>query len=389
MGQAKNLMMDYEDKLHILENLIYLFSNSAFNDDIQSKIIIPEIYEIRNLLNKIDSQSSYNVAFVSNLFTENFTNISNQLYKLLEQNNIDNRNTEEFKFNLHALSRKLRSELRQIKDYLKKHINERQSIFNSEKYYNEQIKELERQKQDLQNYLNQQKDIEGKTLEEIASHKKEIKEKEIALIKANEQIKNYQKELEEKKKQENVIVEWNSKIKSTFTELTLCLAPIKNEHFRLNCMFWIYSGLIAIIIISIVLLEIFVFCKLSALNEFPEFKNYLGAIIPLPVFGGLLWAFIIQINRTQRQLVVLAKHIHEIRYVEGLLLSLNSLSSDINDSTRRVNVAIDRLLENHLNESSSTGKINEANIVSEEKKDTVPIDVVIKLLKDVKGIVKE
>ena len=69
--------------------------------------------------------------------------------------------------------------------------------------------------------------------------------------------------------------------------------------------------------------------------------------------------------------MILAKHIHEIRYIEGLLLTINTLSPNINDSTKRVNVAIDRLLENHLNKSSYTGIINEENILAEEKKDSI------------------
>ena len=101
----------------------------------------------------------------------------------------------------------------------------------------------------------------------------------------------------------------------------------------------------------------------------------------------MLWAFIIQLSRSQRQLVILAKHIHEIKYIEGLLLSISSLSSNINDSTKRVNLAIDRLLDNHLNQSSITGTINEESILNEEKKDVVPIDLVIKLLKEAKGYI--
>ena len=133
--------------------------------------------------------------------------------------------------------------------------------------------------------------------------------------------------------------------------------------------------------------KIYIFCKLHKSDTFPEWKNYFAAIIPLPVFGGLLWAFIIQLNRTQRQLLILAKHIHEIKYIEGLLISINSLSLNINESTKRVNQAIDRLLENHLNSNSTSDSITEKSIIQEEKKDTVPIDIVLKLLKEAKGLV--
>lgn len=173
----------------------------------------------------------------------------------------------------------------------------------------------------------------------------------------------------------------------TFEELTKCLSPIKHEHTRLNRLFWIYSILTSLVVIVIVSLETYIFCKLHNSVVFPEWKNYVAAITPIPVFGGLLWAFIIQLNRTQRQLLVLAKHIHEIKYIEGLLLSMNSLSLDINDSTKRVNKAIDQLLENHLNGKINTNTLTEEQVINEEKKDLVPIDIVLKLLKDSKGLV--
>lgn len=82
----------------------------------------------------------------------------------------------------------------------------------------------------------------------------------------------------------------------------------------------------------------------------------------------------------------LAKHIHEIEYVEGLLLSLNSLSVDINDSMKRVNSAIDRLLDNHLSIGIKHSKYDEESIVKEEKKDMIPTDIIFKLLKEIKGL---
>jgi hypothetical protein len=386
MGNAKKQMMEYEENLSILDNLLTLLSNDNL-DDLYDNQIIRDIFETRAMINSLDLKLITSIDFVINLFTEDFLKIYTQFCELLDSVDLEIDINEGFKSEFSRLIRILGYEIKHIKSTLQIYFSNKQNIYNSEKYYHEQIKELEDQKNILETFLKHQKDIDGKTKEEIEYHKKQVKEKEIALLKANDQIKNYQKELEEKKKQENAVVEWNTKIKSAFTELTTCLSPIKNEHFRLNLMFWIYSGLITIFLFFIVALEINTFCKLNNTLLFPDWKNYLASIIPIPVFGGLIWAFIIQANRTQRQLVILAKHIHEIRYIEGLLLTINTLSPDINDSTKRVNVAIDRLLENHLNESSNTGIMNEENILAEEKKDTVPIDIVLKLLKEAKGII--
>ena len=389
MGQAKRQMMDYEDSLILLSNLISILSDDKLEDLFDDKIT-QDIIDVREMINGLDSNLVSNINTLRNIFNEEFHKMYHQLFVLVDSvefgtNINDNRFNSDFK----SLMRDIGIEIRQIKSKLQDYYSTRQNIYNSEKYYHERIKELEEQKNKLELFLKHQMDNDGKTKGEILDHKKQIKEKEIALIKANDQIKNYQKELEEKKKQENAVVEWNNKIKSTFTELTNCLSPIKDEHFRLNLMFWIYSGLIVVFLIFIVLLEINIFFKLNEATGFPDWRSYIASIIPIPVFGGLLWAFIIQANRTQRQLVILAKHIHEIRYIEGLLLTINTLSPDINDSTKRVNLAIDRLLENHLNESSYTGIMNEENILAEEKKDSVPIDVVLKLLKETKGILNK
>ena len=84
-------------------------------------------------------------------------------------------------------------------------------------------------------------------------------------------------------------------------------------------------------------------------------------------------------NRAQRQMVMLVENIHNVEYIEGLLLSLNTLSPSIENAVKRINEAIDRLLTNHLSIKDAT--INEESILKEEKKDLVPLDTVLKLLK--------
>ena len=339
------------------------------------------------MIYNIDNKSINIIRFISDIFSSDFQDNSSEFIHLFDTE-VESKYFDSSLMNKASrILRRLHPEIRRIKEVLSSSISRKDLVYNSEDYYKEQLAHLEKQKDDLLKYIERKDSLEGKTKEEIAEHKKEIEEKEFELSVANEKIKSYQKELEEKKKQENAIVEWNSKIKDTFKELTDCLRPINSEHKRLNKMFWIYTVSSVVVALLIVALEIFVFCKLKESTGFPDFEDYLAAIVPIPVFGGLLWAFIIQLNRTQRQLVILAKHIHEITYIEGLLLSINSLSSNINDSTKRVNIAIDRLLDNHLSKSSKAGIINEESILKEEKKDVVPIDLVIKLLKEAKNII--
>lgn len=387
MGQAKKRLMEYENGLTIIERLISLYSSNIF-DNIDKEEIIYELMDLKKRIRSLDNNSMNSIEFISNLLNDDFHHLYFNLSNIHES--IESHKepfSEKTSNQIENITKRLQLTIRQIKDQLNNYFHKTKNIYNSEKYYNEQIHDLENQKNELQEYLVHQKNIEGKSQEEIAKNKRVIKEKEVSLLKANEQIKQYQTELEEKKKSENAIVEWNSKIKSTFEELTVCLSPVKDEHTRLNRMFWVYSILTTLVIITIVSLEFYIFSKLYNSTDFPSWKNYFAAITPIPVFGGLLWAFTIQTNRTQRQLLIIAKHIHEIKYIEGLLLSINSLSLNINESTERVNNAINRLLENHLNRNSTSNEITEETIIKEENKDSVPIDIVLKLLKEAKGII--
>lgn len=263
-----------------------------------------------------------------------------------------------------------------LKNELSHELISRPTVFNSEEYYEDRIKQLEAQKKRLEQELKKEQE-ESKINQE---------EKEDALRNAEEQIRNYKSELEEKKKQENAISEWRAKIKTTFVDLSGYLSPIKDEHQRLKYLYRTYAALTGIVVIFIVVLEIIICCKFSSTESFPNWKDHLTLLLPIPASGALLWAFISQLNRAQRQLVLLAKHIHEIEYTEGLLLSLNSLSIDMEDSMKRVNSAIDRLLDNHLSMGTELCRCDEDSIVKEEKKDMVPVDLILKLIKEAKGV---
>lgn len=126
--------------------------------------------------------------------------------------------------------------------------------------------------------------------------------------------------------------------------------------------------------------------KFYQCQNLPEWKDFFVLFLPIPLTGGLLWAFITQMNRAQRQLIILANQIHEIEYIEGVLISINSLSVDINDSIKRINLAIEKLLENHLHLNHTKSNYNEESIVKEENKDMVPTDLIIKILKELKSV---
>lgn len=65
------------------------------------------------------------------------------------------------------------------------------------------------------------------------------------------------------------------------------------------------------------------------------------------------------------------------------MLSLNTLAPNIDDAVKRINRAVDKLIEGHLANNESF--FSEEQIIKEEKKDSLPIDIVIKLIDTIKG----
>lgn len=249
-----------------------------------------------------------------------------------------------------------------------------ENSINSNKYYEDKIEELEKKEKELKERLEIISEINQ---EEIYSAKLEAEE-------ANKKLIELRKHLEQKQKQDDAKANWEDTINNTFEFLKNYLKPIKGEQNRLNKLFWVYLILSGLLVLAVIVIEIIGVHKVCISPAFPDFKQYITIYLPLPIAGAMLWAFIYQMNRAQRQLIVLAKSIHKVEYVQGLLLAINKLSPNVEDGIIRINKALDKLIDNHLSEKEIS---TEEDILKEEKKDVVPVESLIKILKEVKGVV--
>lgn len=82
-------------------------------------------------------------------------------------------------------------------------------------------------------------------------------------------------------------------------------------------------------------------------------------------------------------MVSISKYIQDIKYVEGILLAINNLSVDIDDSMKRINDALGKLLDRHLN--SEKEHLHEEDLKVLEKKDSIPLTHVYDLLSIILG----
>lgn len=258
-------------------------------------------------------------------------------------------------------------------------------ILNSDKFYKNKIEQITKEKQELSTKINDITKELKSTNDESKKARKELKEKEQEL---NWLMNKYKAEMLQNEKINDVKDEWEKKIIKAFENLKKYIKPIKNEHKRLGFLFWGYLGLSVVIVLCLFIIEYIICCKIEAVEGFPTWETYLSLILPIPIAMGGLWGFVTLMHRVQRQLVTLAKQIHEIEYVEGLLLTTNTLSTNINESMSKVNLAIEKLLENHLNYDGST-LTEELLLEKEEKKDAMPYEEVLKLVEKVAGMVSK
>ncbi|WP_270252616.1 hypothetical protein [Phocaeicola dorei] len=300
---------------------------------------------------------------------------------------------------------------------------------NSEKYYKDQINELQRKIEQLQkskkSYLELEKELsllveekdriklqmkkkdQDSTLKEyeniglrkkneelsqkikdlkteIEKHKKETRKNE--LLQA--ELDRYKEQVEQSIKQKDAINEWKNKITEAFKGLDEPLNNMKKEHIRLASLYKIYKYSSMGLVIILLAIELIIYWKISTIGEYPSWEQYWLMVIPIPVILGLLWGFITQMNRAQRLMVLLAKQIHEVKYTEGLLQALNTLSTDINESMQKINQAISRLIDNHLRNLDSL-HVEEDDLIRIDKKDCLPYEKVLASLKDIKALIQK
>lgn len=242
--------------------------------------------------------------------------------------------------------------------------NSNETGYNTDKFYKEEIEELEKQITKYQQEINKNKNLEIQT--EYENNK--------------QLIEKYKFEIEQNKKRDDAINNWKNKISEAFKGLEGPLNRLVDEHKRLEWLYNVYKWSSAALVFFLIIIEVCVYIKIVCSDAYPTWEQYLPMALPVPITLGLLWGFITQMNRAQRQMVVLSNKIHEIKYTEGLLQALNTLSVDIGESMSKINDAISQLIDNHLRNMDNM-RLDEKDLSKIEKQNALPIEQIPELIK--------
>lgn len=246
-----------------------------------------------------------------------------------------------------------------------------QNTYNTESYYEDFLNELEKKKNKLNGILSASK----QTAEDNAELRKQLD-----LL--NKKIEQIIVERDEAKKALDAQNNVNDKISKAFNVLQTHSAPLDEEKKRLDWMFYVYASLCGIVLLVLITFESIYLSKWTTPKSWID---YLPFYIPVPIVGGLLWAFISQMNRAQRQLMLLANVRYHVNYVEGLLMALNYVSLNANSASERIIQVLDNMISNYM---SIPDGLFERSMDKEISKDNLNINVnsFIDLAKKIKDV---
>lgn len=246
--------------------------------------------------------------------------------------------------------------------------------YNSSQYYQEQIEKYEKREAELYKKISD--------LEKSAEGREEL-EKELANVK--QIMQQMRQEQEEQQRRQDAQAHQRTNIQTAFHDLTTYSEPLEAEKTRLNWLFYIYG---ALCIATIILLTVYECRFLNHFNALPnaQWTDYLPFYLPVPLCGGLLWAFIYQMNRAQRQLVVLTDKLHHIKYIEGLLLAINTLSPDVSDAATKIQQTIDTIIDNYLHHPQP---LTEARLQQETSKDQIDLKQLTGFVREIKELTRK
>lgn len=345
--QTRNKVVDLLDKCAIATKKKGIANSSA------------TVLNLRRLATNLRQNASY-VTTLSYLNSQ-YTNLFDILKTLKSQENI----SDSYKL--------LESITSNAINYMTKDQQDQAEASNTLEYYKNKVAELSDTIKELTNKL-QKLDAEGK--KETPEYKET--QEEIAQLQVDLKDVNTKKEVREQR--EDKVKQVESMIEPFTTNLEASKSELQNERERLVTLYHWYGGaLIAAVVILIGWETYLMITKWDNLSP-KNWLSYLPFYLPLPLIGGLVWLFIAQMNRAQKQLVSLANRIQQLMYIDGLLQTSNRLSADRAKNEDHVSSIIDTIIRSYLSGNVDTGEEKDSNPLM-----SLPYDKWIELVKSFTG----
>lgn len=239
--------------------------------------------------------------------------------------------------------------------------------FNSIEYL---LRQKEKTEKDIEDTKRKIEDLKSKNEgENSETSKLDRRLKTLNLI-LNELVDKISK----KELQQDVVKELNKKISPLTSAFDSSINLVKEEKNRLDHIFTVYMILVCVAVVALICWETYLVLNIYPKLPSTDWRVYISFYLPIPISAGLLWAFIYQMNKAQRQLIKCAQYIHKLKYKDSLLKASMEVYSD--GSKNEEHVA--KLIDNIMNEQSRPDK----DAITEDKTENqyLSIDNIVELI---------
>lgn len=188
--------------------------------------------------------------------------------------------------------------------------------------------------------------------------------------------------ISKKELQQDEVKELNKKISPLTSAFDNSIKLVEEEKDRLDDTFIVYIILVCVVVIALICWE-----TVLVSNVYPKLPStnwilYITFYLPIPISAGLLWTFIYQMNKAQRQLIKCAQYIHKLKYKDSLLKASMEIYSD----GLRNEEHVAKLIDDIMNEQSHPDK----DAITEDKTENqylsaLPFDKIVELVKAFTG----
>lgn len=305
-------------------------------------------------LSKIKSNSSQGVCIKCNALIEQLLT-DEQNENTIEQLN---KHKDFFEFapeiiekgnekSVNAIINKLGHTIKSASTNLRNERNERRRNLNSREFMEHRLLAMDNEISILQKELDALK-AAGK------DNTKNYKLKAEMLLTKNTERNQVASKLQDRLKTEDTIAYLQKRVLPFGTNLESSIRNIKGEQLRLYWMFGVYAAFSIIIVVFLIVWEAYLIGWKWESSYADNIKMYIPFYLPIPLAGALLWAFIYQMNRCQKQLVFLANRLHAVKYTEGLLKAVCSLTNDVEKNEEKASKIIDHIIDCNLRDNANS-----------------------------------
>lgn len=228
-------------------------------------------------------------------------------------------------------------------------------------------------------------DIESK-IEKLKSQNKgkslevNILDRKLQILRLN--LTDLVDKINRKELQQDEVKELNKKISPLTSAFDSSIKLVEEEKDRLVSIFKTYKILVWVIVLVLIVWETILVWNIYPKLPSTDWRVYITFYLPIPISAGLLWAFIYQMNKAQRQLIKCAQYIHRLKYKDSLLKASMEIYSDGLRNEEHVAKQIDNIIneQNHLDKDAITEDKTENQSLS-----ALPIDKIVELVKAFTG----